>query len=70
MYSYETRSTQSVPPQKRSLLQRFKDWVRREIVDNDPWDEGTLFPLEDFYSSPFADLPITFEHPDAAENQL
>jgi hypothetical protein len=70
MYSYETHSTQSAPSQNRSLLQRFKDWVRREIVDDDPWDTSTLFPSEDFCFGSFADLPITFEHPDAAENQL
>ncbi len=27
-----------------NLMDRFRDWVKQEIVDDDPWDKESLFP--------------------------
>jgi len=30
-----------------SLKQRLREWIRREIVDDDPWDEASSFFADD-----------------------
>jgi hypothetical protein len=51
-----------------SWLYKVREWIRHEIVDDDPWDKDTLFPdAQELAEQPLDSDSPELEQPESAQ---